>query len=94
MTKREKNKLMADRMKKAAIEYYNGQTKGERDETFLDMISADLADMKKIATLIRQNDLRKAANIAQGLDSFPRDCVPQSVWTYLEREGLDIPAGK
>lgn len=84
MTKREKNKLMAERLDKAAIRYYNRSIRiADGDAELVEMACVDLSDMQRIASYLRRNMVGHAARVLYNMDSDPIDSIPRSVYNHI-----------
>ena len=76
---------MADRLVRMAIRSHNRNVKLYRaDEIEMHvMFAGDLADTQKVASLIRQNKLGKAWDVASDMDTAARDELSGSVYNWL-----------
>lgn len=76
---------MADRLVRMAIRSHNRNVKLYRaDEIEMHaMFAGDLADTKKVASLIRQNKLGKAWDVVDEMDTCAREALSDSVYNWL-----------
>ena len=61
--------------------------RGSEDGYDADMIAAgkaDAADHRRIGTLLRKGKFTEAAKFADGMDTFPREHIPDKVWDFLQ----------
>lgn len=74
-------------MREFAAEYRADGLKEWKDEAdMIAMILGDAKDYRKIAQLIRLNKVAEAADLAQSLDTSPRETIPDSVWNVMHGE--------
>lgn len=77
-------KIAVEKLRKAADGYfkkYDGPT--SKDESYKEMLLSDVEDLRLVANLIEEGNLKTARIKAQNLDTAVRDEIPSKVWEYL-----------
>tara|TARA_R110000822_G_scaffold21989_11_gene69563 strand:- start:4210 stop:4485 length:276 start_codon:yes stop_codon:yes gene_type:complete len=71
-------------MREFAAKYRADGLKEWKDEAdMIAMILGDAKDYRKIAQLLRLNKIGEASDLAQSMDTSPRETIPDSVWNVM-----------
>jgi hypothetical protein len=81
-------KAMAQEVKQATQKYLKwnaelAKKNKKMPKSFMQTIKNDVAKLNAIAANLSKGDAKEAYNIAQMLDTLPRETIPQRVWQFL-----------
>lgn len=77
-------KTAAQKIRKVAdgyFEKYDGPT--SKDESYKEMLLSDVEDLRQIADLIEEGNIKTAQRKADYLDTAVREEIPFKVWEFL-----------
>jgi hypothetical protein len=61
---------------------------GGKDPDMMEAGRTDAADLRRVASLVRSNELKEASAVASDLDTIVRDELPESFFRLLEKNNV------